>query len=312
MTAEQDRRGRNRALRLQAAGGAALIVVLLLSFTQPSTAAQPNQLLNPAVDPVNGTTSTTMTFSVRFESAQGNAPTNVTAVVGNVVIPLTLSSGAAANGRYRGSAKLPEGTWQVLFQASAQGNDPSLDGPEVTIRPAATPTPKPTTQPTPRPTIAPTQRPPPPSSAPQTTAPTTPDPATNAPSDSPQASALPSSGETEVPGSAPATGTPQPSDGLPARDGTDGERQLVTILTGGLIAIGALALIGFFAVFRDRRRRKGEAQLAYLPEGAADVAAKPPPPARVPTKWERDFALDEEPIGTVEYRPPPVPDDEAT
>jgi hypothetical protein len=311
MTAGQDRRGRDRALRLQAAGGAALIVVLLLGYTRPSTAAQPNQLLNPAVDPANGKTSTTMVFSVRFESAQGNAPTSVTAVVGNVVVPLTLASGTAANGRYRGSSKLPAGTWQVLFQASAQGNDPSLDGPEIRISPAATPTPKPTPRPV-APTTAPTQPPPPPSFAPQTTAPTTPDPATNAPTGSPPTSVLPSSSETEVPGSAPATGTPQPSVGPPAPNGIDGERQLVTILTGGLIGIGALALIGFFAVFRDRRRRKAEARLAYLPGGAAEVAVKPPPPARVPTNWERDFALDEEPIGTVEYRPPPVPDDEPT
>ena len=97
---------------------------------------------------------------------------------------------------------------------------------------------------------------------------------------------------------------------MPGPVGTDGERQLVTILTGGLIAIGALALIGFFAVFRDRRRRTAEARLAYLPEGAAEVAAKPPPPARPATNWERDFALDKEPIGTVEYRPPP--EDEPT
>ena len=109
MTAEHGRRGRDRALRRQAAGGAALVVVLVLGFTRPSTAAQPNQLLNPAVAPAGGTTSTTIVFSVRFESAQDNAPTSVTAVVGNVVIPLTLSSGSPANGRYRGSAKLPAG-----------------------------------------------------------------------------------------------------------------------------------------------------------------------------------------------------------
>ena len=293
--------------------------MLLLGISRPSTAAQPNQLLNPRVDPAGGTTSTTITFSVRYESAQGNEPAGVTAVAGSVVIPLTLSSGSPANGRYRGSAKLPAGTWAVLFQASAQGNDPSLDGPDVTIRPAPTPTPRPTPKATPRPTSQPTVAPtaastqPPPSSAPQTTAPTTPDPATNAPTDSPPASVLPSASETEVPASGSATGTTQPTEGAPAVGGSDGEQQLVTILTGGLIAIGALALIGLFAILRDRRRRAAQARLAYLPGGGAgpSTASAATPRARVPTNWERDFALDQEPIGTVEYRPPP-PEDEAT
>jgi hypothetical protein len=92
----------------------------------------------------------------------------------------------------------------------------------------------------------------------------------------------------------------------------------VTILTGGLIAIGALALIGFFAILRDRRRRAKDARLELLPEGAAAAApaaptgARPPVTQRPPTNWERDFALDQEPIGTVEYQPPPTPEDETT
>jgi hypothetical protein len=90
------------------------------------------------------------------------------------------------------------------------------------------------------------------------------------------------------------------------------ERTLLTILVGGLIAIGALALIGFFAILLDRRRRRRDARLELLPEdargvsaAAATAAASRADPARPPTAWERDYALDDAPIGTVEYRPPP-------
>jgi len=313
MTAEQLRRGRGRARWRLAAGGAA-VLVLLLSLTGPLTAAQPNQLLNGRVEPGTGDTKTTIAFSVRFSSALGNAPTSVTAVAGNLVIPLALVQGSADNGRYRGTAKLPAGTWPVLFQASAQGNDPALDGPEVTIARAPSPTPKPTPKPTAQPTVVPTQAPPPPSAAPQTTAPRTPRPAPASrsarPSRSPRASAR------ATPGAA--TETARPTDAAPGVVGTDDDQQLVTILVGGLIAIGALTLIGFLALLRDRRRRTADARLELLPEGAREAAAAPPaapaaaPPARAPTMWERDFALDQEPIGTVEYSPPPTHEDETT
>jgi hypothetical protein len=90
----------------------------------------------------------------------------------------------------------------------------------------------------------------------------------------------------------------------------DAERSVVTILVGGLIATGALALIGFLAILLDRRRRARDARLELLPDEARNVsaaaatAATRPEPARAPTAWERDYALDEAPIGTVEYRPP--------
>jgi predicted lipid-binding transport protein (Tim44 family) len=89
---------------------------------------------------------------------------------------------------------------------------------------------------------------------------------------------------------------------------TETEQQLVSILTGGLIAIGALALIGMLALVRNRRRRDTDARLALLPEAAATqppaAADRPSPAPRAPTTWERDYELDDEPIGTVEYRPP--------
>jgi hypothetical protein len=316
MTAEQDRRGRDRALRRWAAGGAVVVIMLSIGFVRPSSAAQPNQLLHPRVVPTSGTTRTTIAFSVRYESKLGNRPTSVTATVGNVVVPLSLTSGTRANGRYRGTTKLPVGTWSVLFQASAQGNDPSLDGPNVRITRAPAPTPKPTPKPTPRPTPQPTAAPtqgPAPTAAPQTTEPRTPRPSRSpSPSERPR-SQSPSPGETQPPGSRPGRATPEPTDGAPAVGGidTDGDRQLITIISGGLIAIGAVTLIGIFAILRDRRRKAADEGPMLLPDSSAGGAATPSRPAqRQPTTWERDFALDHEPIGTVEYQPPPSPDEE--
>ena len=37
------------------------------------------------------------------------------------------------------------------------------------------------------------------------------------------------------------------------------------------------------------------------------VLAEEAQPVKQPTSWERDWALDEAPIGSVEYRPPPEP-----
>jgi hypothetical protein len=318
MTADRDRRGRGRALGRWAAGVAALVIVLSGGFVRPSSAAQPNQLLNPRVVPTAGTTKTTIAFSVRYESSLGNAPTSVTATVGNIVVPLSKVSGTRANGRYRGTTKLPAGTWSVLFQASAQGNDPSLDGPNVRITRAPTPTPKPTPKPTPRPTAQPTAVPtqaPAPTAAPQTTEPRTPRPSRRpSPSERPPRSQSPSPDETRPPASRPGKATPEPSDGLPIPGGTDtSDQQLITIISGGLIAIGAVTLIGIFAILHDRRRKSTDAIPLLLPDPSAGETAPPPPaptPRRAPTAWERDFALDHEPIGTVEYQPPPTPDEE--
>jgi hypothetical protein len=288
----------------------ATVALCLYLIAAGITAAAPaNQLLNGNVNPNSGTTTTNFVFSVRYESDRGNVPTSVSAVAGNVVIPLHLVSGRRADGRYRGSAKLPAGTWQVIFNALARGNDPSLDGPTVKVTKAPKPsaTPRPTSRPTPVPTAVA-----PPSAAPQTTAATTPAPATHEPTKRPRR-ATPTPRATGLGAGGLATPTPEASANAAAGGGTDAERQVVTILIGGLIAIGALALIGVFALLRDRRRRSRDARLELLPEGAATevAAAHPAPTPRAPTAWERDYALDEEPIGTIEYRPPPAPRDES-
>jgi hypothetical protein len=106
---------------LAAGAGALLGASILLGIRGPVAAAPPNQLASPRVAPAKGTTNTTFAFSVTFSSGQGNDPSSVTAIAGNVVIPLALVSGTASDGRYRGTAKLPAGSWNVTFQAAAQG-----------------------------------------------------------------------------------------------------------------------------------------------------------------------------------------------
>ncbi len=107
------------------------------------------------------------------------------------------------------------------------------------------------------------------------------------------------------------TPTPTPDAGGGPVSPDDTERQLITILVGGLVAIGALGMVGFIAILLDRRRRYRDARLELLPEDARRVTRgrsrrrQRDDPDRAPAPWERDYALEEAPIGTVEYRPPP-------
>ena len=115
MTPAAPVRARQRAIGRWAAA-VALAGLLLLRATSATDAAPANELLNGSVQPINGTTATTFVFSVCYSSGRGNDPTSVTAVAGNVVVPLTLQSGSASNGVYRGQAKLPKvaGRWRHL------------------------------------------------------------------------------------------------------------------------------------------------------------------------------------------------------
>lgn len=333
MTPAATLRARQRAIGRWGAA-VALAGVVLLQATTATDAAPPNELLNGKVQPANGNTKTSFTFSVRYRSDKGNDPTSVTAVAGNVVVPLTLQSGSPSDGVYQGQAGLPEGSWSVLFQAAATGNDPSLDGPTINVSLAPTPTPRPTPRPTPKPTPRPTPKPTPrpsakptkappashqPSAAPQTTKPTKPKPKPprGSPSGAPAATPVPSARATSISGGGVATPTPTPDAGAGPVTPEDSERQVITILVGGLIAIGALALIGFVAILLDRRRRGRDARLELLPDDARNVsaaaataAANRAEPARAPAPWERDYALEEAPIGTVEYQLPPQGGDE--
>ncbi|HET9540440.1 MAG TPA: hypothetical protein VFQ46_07560, partial [Candidatus Limnocylindria bacterium] len=114
MTPAAPVRARQRAIGRWAAA-VALAGLLLLRATAATDAAPANELLNGNVQPTSGTTATSVVFSVRYRSDKGNDPTSVTAVAGNVVVPLILQSGSASNGVYRGQAKLPQGSWPVIF-----------------------------------------------------------------------------------------------------------------------------------------------------------------------------------------------------
>jgi hypothetical protein len=103
--------------------------------------------------------------------------------------------------------------------------------------------------------------------------------------------------------------TPQPSpSALPGISGARDERegQLGTLLTGGLIALVALGMLGLFAMARDRRRRVSDPRIALLPPEARVVAAPSSQPRPRPRPDWEDYALENQPIGTVEYEPPPT------
>jgi len=82
--------------------------------------------------------------------------------------------------------------------------------------------------------------------------------------------------------------------------GGEGNKQLGTILIGGVVAIGLLAVVGFAAIWRDRRRRDEEGPALAPVEAAPTPTSDPGPRAG----WDRDYGLEDEPIGTIEYPPP--------
>lgn len=231
---------------------AQLLAVLLLSLPQlagPVLGAPNNALSNGSVTPGSGTTATTFTFSVQFQSDSGAAAA-VTASVANRTVAMGLVAGQPDNGTFRGSATLPAGSWPVTFEADAdRGNNPTLSGPTVTVTSGATP--PPTAPPTPRPTAAPTPVPTP------TPMPLT---ATPLPPTTP-----PSLTATPIGGSSPAASgflggylvTPAPTrsaDAAPAVARPEAAAdELWTLLTGGLVAVTVLAFLAMVAILRSQR-----------------------------------------------------------
>jgi len=231
--------GRSRGLR--ALGAAAVIAAsVVLSLWNPVRAAPPNQLVNPNVWPSDATTKATFTFAVSYKSAECNEPTSVTAVVGTMVIPLTLEAGTPADGRYRGSAKLPAGTEKVMFHATAQHrNDPNLSGP--TIRVHRVPVPSASSAATPK-------------TATQSPQPRTVEASPNERTRSPRPSPEVDTRQTQPAGSADlAVPSARPS-GTGRLDGGAGRLPpLVSLAAGALIAVAALALLGFIGFLGARR-----------------------------------------------------------
>ncbi|MGH2455875.1 MAG: hypothetical protein ACRDHD_06420 [Candidatus Limnocylindria bacterium] len=305
---------------------APLAGVLLLLATVTPVAAAPNELSQGSVTPTKGTTATVFVFSVRYS---GSPATSVRAVAGNTVVTMALQPpGTASNGTYRGSATLPAGSWSVTFQATAEKGKPSvtLQGPPLTVT-QASPTPGPTTQPTAVPTPAPTSAP--------TSAPSSP-PRPPAPTNPPIAPTPVLVSQGPGPGSPAASfaASPQTSGFIggvivtprptrtpvagPAGGRLDPQDEIWTIVAGGLVGTALLVMLAMLAILRDRRRQATEVRLAGLPPEAAAASVQTELPAdapgRTPTaaalpgrpraEWE-DYALDDQPVGTVEYEPPP-------
>ncbi|MEO6059561.1 MAG: hypothetical protein ABIQ05_06315 [Candidatus Limnocylindria bacterium] len=285
-----------------------------LAAPGPVLAARP-ALSNGNVSPLSGTTATTFVFSVTYSSSPPKAARSVDALVANRTVTLSLvpGSGSAENGLFRGTALLPAGSWPVVFEATtATGLSPEplpMLQPVVVTLLGPTPTPQPTAPPTPVATATP---------APTSTRVPTPAPSAITATPIPSSIASPSAGNGGPSGS----GEPTPfgttvagesSTGLvsaspsavPSAGDGDVEQQLSTFLTGGVVAVGLLGAIGFAAIYADRRR--AAASPAAGPPGAQSPQSTTP--ARVRSSrtggWE-DYALDNEPIGTVEPEPPPT------
>jgi hypothetical protein len=274
-------------------------LALLLALARPVMGAPGNQLSNATVSPASGTTANSFVFTVRYTSAQGHAATSVRATVASFTVPMSLISGTASDGTFRGVTNLPAGSWPVTFLADAvKGFDPSLAGPTVRVALAPRPTPKPTPAPTPKPTPPPAATPVPPAPVAATPIPATPVPSAGVggavgEGASPSAAGSPGGfigGVVETPPASPG------SDRAPALGSQGIEIQLWTIMLAGLVGIAALTLIGIFLILRERRRT------AERPALVEEARRPPARPVRPRAEWE-DYALDDLPLGTVEYEP---------
>lgn len=271
---------------------------LLVLAPVPAAAAPGARLMNARVAPTSGTTATTFAFSVEFNGTAGVTATAVVARVAGATLPLALAAGSARRGTWTGSSRLPVGTWQVVFEA-----DPS-DGPAIQLtlltpvivsRPAPAPTP--TTVPTPGLTPGPGQ---------PSTAGTTPA-AAAAPGglaasptpfgtiiDDPSGLASSSHGGLATPASPTGAGGVKPA-------------SVVRLSAEGVALIGLLAAVVLAAAAAERRRRSRAAAAEneeLQGDGALGDGAATRPLARGPGD---DSAVEDEPIGSIEYSPPPDP-----
>lgn len=198
-----------------------------------------NTLSNGTVSPTSGTTATTFTFTVQYEGAAAS----VSVSVSGRTVPMTVVSGTSSNGTFAGWSTLPVGSWPVTFVAVAKGNPEDLDGPTVTV--TSTATPRPTTAPAPPPTPIPTQAPPPITATPLAPTPV-PSATLSAVGDSPGASGF-------IGGFVLTPAPTATADAAPALEEPGVGDEMWTLLTGGLIALSALALLGMVGILRTRR-----------------------------------------------------------
>jgi hypothetical protein len=169
--------------RVVATGAVALLVAMFVlpavwpDTPWPSTASAAScngasheiQLSAPDASPRSGTPTTSILFTVTYRDTAGCAPTRIVAVVpGAGQVALTSTSTAYASGVvFRGSTRLPVGTWAYRFDAQSGSGagvkTATVAGPGSIVitapPPPPTPTPKPTPPPTPKPTPPPTPQP---------------------------------------------------------------------------------------------------------------------------------------------------------
>ena len=110
------------------------IMAALAGAPSSVSAAPPNQLSGASVAPSSGGSATVFVVSVRYVSPGGNPALAITASGGGQVAVLTLISGTATDGVWRGSTTLPPGSWEVTVQANvAKGASPSLAAGTVSV-----------------------------------------------------------------------------------------------------------------------------------------------------------------------------------
>ena len=316
--------------RPMVAAVAAVLVCLGLVALPGQASAKAAALSSATVSPRTGTTATTFVFSVHYAGTA--TPISITARVAATTVTLTRISGSVTNGTWRGSRRLPIGTFGVTFVADLHGsNDPTLAAGQVKVTAAPTPTPRPT--PTPQPTPAPK-----PSSAPP--------PATPRPTPKPTATSSPTAAHSAAPSpTAPSTPTAiggaaesSPSPTAVAVASTAGN-QTGSLLLAALLGVLVIVGVGGIALLAGRRRAEEEPPdgppVALVParpgpvspgsgtpapvtpapvitkaEAAAFAArvAPPPPAAEPPTQpkgaWDAFGDIDDRPIGTVDRLPP--------
>jgi hypothetical protein len=282
-----------RWLRPLAAVGLALLLALASAVgALPVRAANTFVDGSGTVSPSSGTTATTFTFSVEYQSSSPVRPATAVWVEfagpsAAADLPLALVTddqvGGVYTATYSASTTLGAGSWTSSFHGTVSaGTPPSAQvGPSIVVTqwqptpaPTFAPTPQPTPTPPPTPTLPPgaTPRPPTPRPAPtptlrpgQTSAPTptlapgqTPAPTAEASADasadpSPTDRASSDPSESAASGAASATGSPRPE---PASDETDDERGFVStpwlVVGGGLSAVGAGVIVVNWVVNRRR------------------------------------------------------------
>ena len=270
---------------------------------------------NGTASPGSGTTATTFAFTVSFVDSTGAAPQSVKLRIAETWTTLQPSgSDYGAGVTYKGSRKLPVGTWGYFFRAT-YGDGLTCDHirptPQtVTVGPAPTPkplaTPKPTPRPTPRATPKPTPKPTLKSTA----------RATTSPSKKPvaQASVAPSSTPSSIVAVAGAGSSAGNGNGGDNGGGGGGRGFDLGPLTGGsslavpLVAALSAMIGGLLLLLVRRRSRRDRSPGAG--SMALDGAPLGPPPTLVPAAIFHQVLFDPAELAPVwlRRRPASAPD----